>query len=313
MAKVLVTGGAGFIGSHVVEHFVKESHEVQVVDDLSSGRKENLPQGVVLHPVTIQSKECADVIAEFKPDRIIHAAAQMSVSMSMKDPMFDTEVNVLGLVNILQAVREHQSDKLPHFVFFSTGGAIYGEQDEFPAPETHAIRPTSIYGVAKFVGERYLDLWSREFGLPFTAVRLSNVYGPRQSPHGEAGVVAIFCQKLLGGEVPTINGTGEFTRDYVYVKDVVKAVALASDTGTSGIFNVGTGVETSVNAIFEAVRSGCEVQVEPSFGPQRIGDQERSSISAAKIQNELGWTADYPLDKGMRETVEWFKAHHNEV
>lgn len=310
MAKIIVTGGAGFIGSHIVDLLLAHGHTVEVIDDLSSGRAENLPAAVKLHTLDIRSSEARAVIGRLKPDGVIHAAAQMSVRMSMEDPTFDTSVNVSGLVNILDALARSQAVGAPppFFVFLSTGGAIYGEQESFPATESHRIMPASVYGLSKRVGELYLDFWARELGLPFAALRLGNVYGPRQNPHGEAGVVAIFNQKLLKNKVPTINGSGEQTRDFVYVADVARAVVTAFEQRVSGIFNIGTGTETSVNALYEQICRAIGHRPEPNRVPAKAGEQMRSVIDAGAAGRALGWRPEMTLERGIEATTAWFRA-----
>jgi UDP-glucose 4-epimerase len=304
MAKVIVTGGAGFIGSHIVESMLAEGHKVSVIDDLSSGIRENLPSEAALMVLDIGSKEAADFLSHQEPDILVHAAAQMSVRVSMDDPLLDTRVNILGLVNLLQSFR---GKKLPYTVFLSTGGAIYGEQEVFPAPESHPTRPASIYGLAKKVSEFYLDFWAREWGLSYSALRLGNVYGPRQNPHGEAGVVAIFIKNLLNGSQPTINGTGDQTRDFVYVKDVVNAVMRACSAQKKGTFNIGTGRESSVNEVYRHIVNSLRSDVSPHYGAAKQGEQMRSSIDSNLAARELGWKPAVNLSEGIEHTVRWFK------
>ena len=310
MAKVIVTGGAGFIGSHIVDLLLARGHEVEVIDDLSSGRVANLPAAVKLHQLDIRSVEARRVVEQMKPDGIIHAAAQMSVRMSMEDPTFDTSVNVSGLVNILDALSRSRSSAAaaPFFVFLSTGGAIYGEQESFPATEAHRLQPASVYGLSKRVGELYLDFWARELNLPFAALRLGNVYGPRQNPHGEAGVVAIFNQKLLRGETPTINGSGEQTRDFVYVSDVARAVVTAFEKRVSGIFNVGTGKETSVNALYALIGDAVGHRPSPQRVAAKAGEQMRSVIDASAADSALDWRPEVSLERGLESTTAWFRS-----
>jgi len=309
MAKILVTGGAGFIGSHVVDQLIEKGHSVTVIDDLSSGLRENLPIGVTLHELDVRLPEARVAIRKTQPDVIVHMAAQISVRVSMEDPGFDTAVNVGGVVNILQAANDckQSGGRLPHIVFISTGGAIYGEQEAFPATEDHPIRPESVYGLAKRVGEMYLELWSRQFGLTYCALRLSNVYGPRQNPHGEAGVVAIFCERLLRGELPTINGTGEQTRDFIYVEDVARAVLAAATKRTEGVFNIGTAREVSVNQVYSAIAAGLEMPVDAPHGPVKGGEQQRSCIDPGRAFADLGWEPQVGLADGLARTAVWFK------
>ncbi len=310
MAKVIVTGGAGFIGSHIVDLLISNGHSVEVIDDLSSGRAENLPAAVKLHKLDIRSTEARAVIDQLKPDGVVHAAAQMSVRMSMEDPTFDTSVNVSGLVNILDALSRSRTvgAPAPFFVFLSTGGAIYGEQESFPATESHRIMPASVYGLSKRVGELYLDFWSRELGLPFAALRLGNVYGPRQNPHGEAGVVAIFNQKLLKNEIPTINGTGEQTRDFVYVADVARAVVTALEKRVTGTYNIGTGKETSVNELYDQICRAVGHRPEPNRVPAKAGEQMRSVIDAGAAGRSLGWHPEMTIERGLEATTAWFRS-----
>jgi UDP-glucose 4-epimerase len=304
MKKILVTGGAGFVGSHLVDTLINSGNQVYVIDDLSSGSADNINPKAEFFQVDITSAKAADIIKQISPEIIVHAAAQMSVSQSMKDPVNDVNINLLGLLNILSAL---DVKNLPYFVFISTGGAIYGEQDVFPAPETHAIRPTSVYGQSKYASELYLGLWQRVYGLKYSVLRLANVYGPRQNPHGEAGVVAIFCKKLLSGEVPTIYGTGEFTRDYIYVADVVFAITALINKSILGVFNIGTGVETSVNKLYDKLINAAGLDIQAAYGVQRAGDQTRSVIDASKAQTELKWSPQTDITQGIRETWEWFK------
>lgn len=306
MAKIVVTGGAGFIGSHIVEAFLKGGHQITVIDDLSSGSRDNLFPGVEFLELDIRSEKTREALAKISPDVVVHTAAQMSVRKSMEDPTFDAQVNVVGLVNILQAF---ELKKLPFFVFLSTGGAIYGEQETFPAREDHPLKPASIYGLAKHVGEEYLEFWHREFGLSYAALRLGNVYGPRQSPHGEAGVVAIFNKKLIAGDVPVINGTGEQTRDYVYVKDVARAVESVSTRSVTGTYNIGTGRETSVNTLYQMIIKGLGSSVQPAYGAAKAGEQMRSSIDASAALKAFGWKPEVSLEVGCQETSDWFRAH----
>ncbi|RMG40219.1 MAG: NAD-dependent epimerase/dehydratase family protein [Candidatus Dadabacteria bacterium] len=304
MNKVLVTGGAGFIGSHIVDAMVEEGNSVVVIDDLSSGSRDNLRAGVELLEWDVRSDQTREYIASEEFDFIIHAAAQISVRISMEKPRFDTEVNVVGLMNMLEALRNKRQ---PHFIMISTGGAIYGEQEQFPADENHPILPTSVYGLAKRVSELYLDLWRRQFKLPFTALRLSNVYGPRQNPHGEAGVVAIFSKKLIAGERPRINGSGEQTRDFVYVGDVAEAVRKVVAEKPAGIFNIGTGRETSVNQLYQIITRSLDMEVEPEYGPPAPGEQMRSCIDPSLALRTFGWQPTVSIDDGIKLTTDWFR------
>jgi UDP-glucose 4-epimerase len=315
--KVLVTGGAGFIGSHIVDGLLAAGHGVAVIDDLSSGSRDNLPGTVPLHVVDIVDADAvADVMARERPDAICHQAAQMSVSRSVREPRFDAQVNCIGLINVLEAAVAQACRRV---VFASSGGVLYGDVTT-PAPESTAANPVSPYGITKWVGERYLKFFAVEHGLATVALRYSNVYGPRQNPHGEAGVVAIFAKKLLAGEVATINGDGRYVRDYVYGADVARAnvIALTANLeavrpGTLTSLNIGTGLGTDVNELEEMIRAEvARVTHErrpippPRHGPARPGDLRSNLLDAALADHVLGWQPSMPLRLGIAETVEWF-------
>jgi len=306
MTKVLVTGGAGFIGSHIVDALCAEGCDVRVIDDLSSGSRNNVPKSVTIETADIRSSQCADLVRTFAPDVIVHAAAQISVRRSMEEPSFDADVNVVGLVNILTQLRDRPKTRM---VFLSTGGAIYGEQDVFPATESHPVRPESVYGLAKWVGEEYLGFWSRVWGVKSTVLRLANVYGPRQNPHGEAGVVAIFSRGLLNGKPLVINGTGKQTRDFVFVEDVARAVRACVIKEHPGVFNIGTGVETTVNTLVDSLRRATDTNGNVSYGPAKPGEQMRSCIDPSRAKATFGWAPSVTLDQGVARTVEWFRAN----
>ncbi len=303
---ICVTGGAGFIGSHVAEALVAAGHTVHIVDDLSSGRKENVPAGAELHILDIRSPEAARLLDEERIEVLVHHAAQMDVRRSVADPGFDADVNIGGLLNLLEGGRR---GSLRQVVFASTGGAIYGEQDTFPASEDHPQRPVCPYGVSKLAGERYLYFYHHEYGLDATCLRYANVYGPRQNPHGEAGVVAIFLDRLLSGRQPVINGDGTQTRDYVYVGDIVRANLAAIGRPGFHTYNVGTGVETDVNELYDALRKAVGSSVKAVHGPAKPGEQRRSCISSALLETELGVHVGTRLSEGLRLTAAWFKGH----
>jgi UDP-glucose 4-epimerase len=301
---VCVTGGAGFIGSHVAEALVRAEHRVLIVDDLSSGRKENVPPGAELHCLDIRSPEAAALVAESGVEVLVHHAAQIDVRRSVADPRLDADVNIGGTLNLLEAGR---AGALRAVVFASTGGAIYGEQDVFPADEGHPVRPLSPYGVAKLAVERYLYFYHVQYGLDVTCLRYANVYGPRQSPHGEAGVVAIFIDRLLAGREAMINGDGLQTRDYVFVGDIVAANLAALELGGFNALNVGTGIETSVVALYAAIDAILGAGRPARHAEAKPGEQRRSVISAALLERTTGVRVATPLASGLRTTVEWFE------
>ncbi len=301
--RVLVTGGAGFIGSHIAEHLLERGHEVAVVDDLSSGKRENIPEGARFYEADVRTG-CAEVFGGFRPEALCHQAAQMDVRRSVREPDFDADVNVLGTVRLLQNCVEHGVSRV---VFASTGGAVYGEQREFPAPEDHPQYPVSPYGVSKLAGERYLHYYRVQYGLVYHALRYANVYGPRQDPHGEAGVVAIFCGNLAAGRPSTIFGSGEQTRDYVHVGDVARANVLALEGDAPvGAYNVGTGVETSVNELYGLLREAAGSGLAPEHGPAKPGEQSRSSVDPGKALDALNWRPEVGLAAGLEETLRYF-------
>jgi len=301
---ICVTGGAGFIGSHVAEALVRDGHQVLILDDLSSGRKENVPEGAELLVADIRSEDAARLIVDRGVEVLIHHAAQMDVRRSVADPRFDADVNIGGFLNLLEAAR---TGSVKQVIFASTGGAIYGEQDVFPADEGHAVRPLSPYGVSKLASERYLFFYNQQYGLDATCLRYANIYGPRQSPHGEAGVVAIFAHKLLADVQPTINGDGHQTRDYVFVGDVVRANLAVLGLPGFRTYNVGTAVETDVNELFEQIRTAIGSGPPADHGPAQAGEQLRSCITSGLIESELGLRIGTPFDQGIQMTADWFK------
>jgi UDP-glucose 4-epimerase len=304
---VVVTGGAGFIGSHLAEGFLARGCRVLVIDDLSTGRPENVPAGAELHQLDVRSPEAAELVASSGAEVLVHEAAQIDVGRSVAEPLLDAEVNVLGTLNLLEAARR---GGVRQVLFASTGGAMYGEQEVYPAPEEHRERPLSPYGVAKLAAERYLYVYHREHGLDAVCLRYANVYGERQNPHGEAGVVAIFLHRLLSGAQATINGDGLQTRDYVHVSDVVAAnLAAAGRTGFA-IYNVGTGLEVTVVALYRELARALGVAAEPVHGPPRPGEQRRSSIDPARGRRELGLGPALPLAAGLERTAAWFRDRH---
>jgi len=302
--RILVTGGAGFIGSHVADLLAGSGHEVAVVDNLSRGKKENVPAKARLYIQDLRAPGLDQVFAEFRPEVVDHHAAQISVRESVANPIFDAEVNILGSLRLLELAVKHRVKK---FIFASTGGAVYGEQDYFPADEKHPTRPLSPYAVSKLAVEKYLFFFRQTHGLPYVALRYSNVYGPRQDPFGEAGVVAIFCEKLWRGETPTINGAGEQTRDFVYVGDVARANLLALDEKVAGEINIATGVETSVNTVFRTLREVTGAKVEERHGPPMPGEQLRSVLDPRLAKQKLGWEPTFSLKDGLLLTADFFR------
>jgi UDP-glucose 4-epimerase len=299
-----VTGGAGFIGSHVVDACIAAGHQVIVVDDLSTGHREHLNARARFHEFDIQDPRTVKLIRDERPDVLNLHAAQMDVRRSVADPLFDARVNILGTVNLLEAARQAGVKRV---LFVSSGGAVYGEQETFPAPETHSTNPVSPYGVSKRAGELYAFFYQAEYRLPFVALRYANVFGPRQDPHGEAGVVAIFSQKMLAGEPVTVNGDGTQTRDYVFVGDVVRANMLALDSTATGPFNIGTGIETDVNTLARLLHEASESSSEIRHGPAKPGEQRRSVVDYRRATEVLGWRPEVTLADGLRRTVEWFR------
>ena len=307
MEKVLVTGGAGFIGSHLSDALIARGYDVHVLDDLSSGRRENVPADATLHVLDIRDPQVHDLFARERFDLMVHHAAQMDVRRSVADPSFDADVNVRGLLNLMEAGRRNGLHKV---VFASTGGAIYGEPDSVPQDESHALQPLSPYGITKLASEKYLHYYFKEYGIPYVALRYGNVYGPRQNPHGEAGVIAIFTTKLLDGDRPVINGDGEQTRDYVFVGDVVAANLAALVHPDPDLINIGTSRETSVNELFRILRDLVDPAVPETHGPGKPGEQRRSVLDVSKARRVLHWAPSVDLRSGLSLTVDWFRSRH---
>ena len=298
--RAVVTGGAGFIGSTLVDELLARGDEVHVVDDLSAGKRERVAPAATLHVLDIRER-LADALANVRPEVVFHLAAQVDVRVSVGDPVGDARTNVLGTVEVLELAQRSRAQ----VVFASTGGAIYGESDR-PRREDDARRPLSQYGTSKLAGEEYLATWNRLYGTRHVALRLGNVYGPRQDPHGEAGVVAIFLSRIREGRPPTIFGDGTQTRDYVFVGDVVRAFAAAVGAD-GGVFNVGTAIETSVLDLWAACRVATGAAVEATHEPARLGELQRSCLDSSRAAEELGWRAETPLAEGLRRTWEWIR------
>ena len=298
--RAVVTGGAGFIGSTLVDALVERGDEVHVVDDLSSGRREQVAAGARLHVVDIR-EPLAEALADARPEIVFHLAAQIDVRRSVADPVADAATNVLGTLQVLELARAHDAQ----VVFASTGGAIYGEC-EHPATEAAERRPVSPYGTSKLAAEEYLAAWNRLYGTSHVALRLGNVYGPRQDPHGEAGVVAIFLSRIRDGQQGTIFGDGSQTRDYVFVQDVVRAF-VAAVGADGGVFNVGTGIETSVRELWQGCTEAAGLAAEAAPAEPRLGELQRSSLDAGRAEHTLGWRPEVDLPAGLRRTWEWIQ------
>ncbi len=304
MAKTLVTGGAGFIGSHVVDEMLKNGMEVVVVDDLSSGRKENLNPEARFYKMDICSPALNEIFEKEKPDLVHHLAAQISVADSVRNPVHDAMINVVGSVNLLQNCVQYGVQKI---IFSSSGGTVYGATEKLPAVEELPFSAMSPYGVTKICMEYYLPYYKAEHGLNYTVLRYANVYGPRQDPFGEAGVVAIFVQAMLNGKTPTINGDGKYVRDYVYGVDVARANYLAVEKGDCDCFNIGTGVETDVNELYELIADVVGFKEKANNGPARPGDLRKNYLDVGKAEQILGWKPEITLKEGLQRTMEYFK------
>ena len=302
--NILVTGGAGFIGSHIADACIGGGHAVSIIDNLSMGKKENINPKATFHQCDIRDEKIRSIFEQGRFEVVFHLAAQMDVRKSVEDPIFDASVNILGTLNLLEQCKKSGVKK---FIFASTGGAIYGEQDYFPADEAHPLRPLSPYGITKLAVEKYLFYYKEVFGLQFIALRFANIYGPRQNPHGEAGVVAIFTAKMLAGQQPVINGDGKQTRDYTYVNDVVKANMFALAHNRSGFFNVGTGIETDVNTLFTILNHATGGRCKELHAEAKKGEQMRSVLDYSLIKTTFGWNPSVTLKEGLERTVEFFR------
>jgi len=305
--KCLVTGGAGFIGSHLVDELINQNHEVAIIDNLSTGIKENINPKAKFYKVDIlDNKPVAEVFSKEKenPDFVFHLAAQINVRRSVEDPAFDASTNIVGSLNVLENCRKYNVKKI---IFASSGGTIYGKAPVIPTPEESPEIPLCPYGVAKLSVEKYINYYHKIYGLNFAILRLANVYGPRQNVKGEAGVVAIFSEKMLAKQNVIINGDGLQTRDFVFVGDVVEAIILAMKSGQTGIFNVGTGLETNVNTIFKKTRELVNSDCEELHGAAIPGEIERSCLGFSKINKSFGWQPHFDLERGLLETTSWFK------
>ena len=318
---VLITGGAGFIGSHIVDLLIENNYRVVVVDDLSSGREENLNKDAKFYRLSITDKKgLEEVFQQERPDYVSHQAAQISVSISVRDPLFDAQTNILGSLNLLQCCVDYQ---VKGIAFASSGGTIYGEPEHFPVNETHPFRPLSPYGISKVAVEHYLNFYQKNYNLAYVSLRYGNVYGSRQDPYGEAGVIAIFIEKMLRGEVPTINGDGDYIRDYIYVGDVAQSNLLAiknmlklakvinkeeiKEKFNFNSFNLGTEIGTSVNGLFHLLKEIIKFPHPANYGPPRPGDLRKNILDCQLIKRVWGWQPEVALFEGLKKTVDWFK------
>lgn len=300
--RVLVTGGAGFIGSSVVDLLISEGHDVCVLDDLSSGKKEYVNASAAFYEMSILD-DVGKIIKDEDIECVIHHAAQINVRKSVEDPVFDAKINILGSLNLLESSKD-----VKKFIFASTGGAIYGEPEYLPADESHPEKPLCPYGVSKLAFEKYLYIHGEIYGLDYVSLRYGNVYGPRQDPHGEAGVVAIFANSMLKGESPTINGEGNQTRDFVYVEDVARSNLLAMEKfPNERVINIGTGIETSVNEIFETIQKSLGTDIKPVHGPAIKGEVQKISLDVKRAGEELGWGAETSLEDGIGKYLDYLK------
>ncbi|HEY3375073.1 MAG TPA: NAD-dependent epimerase/dehydratase family protein [Candidatus Aquicultor sp.] len=302
--RIIVTGGAGFIGSNIVDAYIEAGHDVAVIDNLSSGKEENVNPKARLYKLDVRSSEVELVIAKEKPDVLNHHAAQIDVRRSVDDPVYDANINVLGMINLLQSCIKHNVKKV---LFASSGGAIYGEPEILPADETTKLNPLAPYGASKVAGEYYLSCYHELHGLGYTALRYGNIYGPRQDPHGEAGVIAIFCQAMLDGRDVKIFGTGEQLRDYVYVGDVVRANVLALETGDNIAVNIGTAAGTSVNELFSRLKNIIGYDRDAVYCPARQGELDRTYLANTLAKQALGWEPQVDIEQGLTLTAEFFK------
>ena len=302
--KVLVSGGAGFIGSHVVDLYLENGYEVVIVDDLSTGRDSNINPQATFYKMDIRSPRLVEVFETERPNYISHHAAQIDVRRSIIEPIFDADVNILGSINLIECARSYDVER---FVYISTGGAVYGEPEYLPCDESHPVNPVCQYGASKHTVEHYLFMYHLNYDLDYTVLRYPNVYGPRQDPHGEAGVVAIFTRQMLSDKQVVINGDGEQARDFVHVADCAKANLLALTAEENGIFNIGAGVETSVNEIFRTLKKITGYEREPVHGPAKLGETRKIYLEATKAKDLLGWQPTVRLEEGLDSTVEYFR------
>ena len=307
--RILITGGAGFIGSHLADRLIKNGDKVILIDNLSTGKKENINPKAKFYKIDIQSPKISNILKKEKPEILFHLAAQIDVRKSVEDPIKDAKINILGSLNVIKNFYQEslKNTKKPKIIFSSTGGAIYGDAKIIPTPETYPEFPLSPYGICKLTIEKYLNYYWKVFNIPYVALRYANVYGPRQNSKGESGVVSIFIDKLFSGENPIINGSGKQTRDFVFIEDIIEANILAMKKNKVGVYNIGTGKETDINTIFQKLKKITNSNLKAVHCLEKKGEQKRSCLDYKKAQKELSWKPKYNLDEGLIKTVEWFK------
>ncbi len=301
--KILVTGGAGFVGSHIVDSLVSEGRDIIVLDDLSAGKREHVNKKAKFYKADLNDARLEKIFQKEKIDVVIHQAAQVNVRTSLSDPAFDAKVNISGSLNLLECCK----GRIEKFIYASSGGAVYGEPKYLPVDEEHPIKPLSPYGASKYIAEKYLQVYNEIYGLDYAVLRYGNVYGPRQSGEGEAGVVAIFINEMLRGERPTINGDGTQTRDFVYVSDVARANLLAVEKSKNEVYNIGTGKETSVNEIFGTIKKILKKDIKPRYAPPVKGEVRRIYLNVEKAERKLGWKPEVKLEEGIKKLLEYMR------